>query len=211
MRCVHCQSELDPNEAFCGNCGQPVPTASSAAPQSRSSHNWVYVAALVIIGVAITTVYFKGYIPASLVEKLGLKPNPTAQPTVTAQTGKQPTVIAPSPGGSPKAKATPRTRTSAPSPRVRVSPTPVVPPPFDPKTSSGMPPIMPRTQVRAVIQDPDGFTNVRAGPGLSYPIRAQILAGEIFTTTVSNNAWWQVTTKNGVVGYMHRSHIHLIE
>jgi uncharacterized protein YgiM (DUF1202 family) len=36
------------------------------------------------------------------------------------------------------------------------------------------------SEVRAVINDPDGYTNVRSGQGASYGIIARINEGEVF-------------------------------
>jgi hypothetical protein len=65
-------------------------------------------------------------------------------------------------------------------------------------------------EVRAVVSDPDGFTNLRAGPGTSFEIRTRVREGEVFTTTISPGEWWPVTTKDGVAGYIHRSRIRVL-
>jgi uncharacterized protein YgiM (DUF1202 family) len=66
-------------------------------------------------------------------------------------------------------------------------------------------------QVRAVISDPDGFTNVRSGPGPSFGVVARIVDGEPFTARVSPGDWWPVTTRQGVAGYMHRSRVRVVQ
>jgi hypothetical protein len=65
----------------------------------------------------------------------------------------------------------------------------------------------PNYDIRAVIQDPDGFTNVRSGPSLNDDVVARVYLGEIFETFRQDGSWWQVRTKDGVVGFMHVSRI----
>ncbi len=62
----------------------------------------------------------------------------------------------------------------------------------------------------ALINDPDGYTNIRSGQGTTYDIVGIVKEGEEFyVQTSSNNEWWKVTTKNGIAGYMHKSRIRL--
>lgn len=62
----------------------------------------------------------------------------------------------------------------------------------------------------AHIQDPDGFTNIRSGQGTSFEIVGVVREGEEFYVLASGNTdWWKVTTKSGVIGYMHKSRIRL--
>ena len=63
----------------------------------------------------------------------------------------------------------------------------------------------------AVIDDPDGFTNVRSGPSASFPIVARVNRGDVFTTYPQVGDWWQVRTADSRVGYMARSRIRVIE
>jgi hypothetical protein len=65
-------------------------------------------------------------------------------------------------------------------------------------------------EVRAVVSDPDGYTNLRTGPGTSFDVRTRVREGEVFTTTISPGEWWPVTTQNGVTGYIHRSRIRVL-
>jgi hypothetical protein len=63
----------------------------------------------------------------------------------------------------------------------------------------------------AVIDDPDGYTNVRSGPADTFPVIGRINRGEIFTTYVQTSQWWQVRTADSRVGFMERSRIRLVE
>ena len=63
----------------------------------------------------------------------------------------------------------------------------------------------------AVIDDPDGYTNVRSGPAETFPVIGRVNEGEIFTTYPQTNAWWQVRTADSRVGFMERSRIRLVE
>lgn len=59
----------------------------------------------------------------------------------------------------------------------------------------------------ALINDPDGYTNVRSGRGTSYNILGVVYEGEVFYVLDDNNDWYQIKTKNGIIGYMHKSRI----
>jgi hypothetical protein len=63
----------------------------------------------------------------------------------------------------------------------------------------------------AVIDDPDGYTNVRSGPSASFPIVARVDQGEVFTTYSQPGEWWQVRTADSRVGFMARSRIRVID
>lgn len=62
-------------------------------------------------------------------------------------------------------------------------------------------------EVQAVINDPDGYTNVQSDPGTQYSTVARIVEGEIFYAIPQQNDWWPVRTKDNELGYMHRSRI----
>lgn len=64
-----------------------------------------------------------------------------------------------------------------------------------------------RFALEAVIEDPDGYTNLRSRPSTDAPIVARVDAGEMFTTFRQPGLWWQVRTADGTIGYMHRSRI----
>lgn len=62
----------------------------------------------------------------------------------------------------------------------------------------------------AFINDPDGYTNIRSSQGKNYSILGIIRTGEEFYTRVNySEDWWQVKTKNGIIGYVHKSRIQL--
>ncbi len=102
--------------------------------------------------------------------------------------------------------------------RERPVPAPVPPPPAAPERgpaptsppATAPAPVEPGS-ARAVINDPDGFTNVRSGPGAAFGVVTRIVEGEPFTTRVSPGDWWPVTTRQGVAGYVHRSRVRLVE
>lgn len=61
----------------------------------------------------------------------------------------------------------------------------------------------------AIINDPDGYTNVRAQPSGKSKVIARLYDNEPFYTYQQNGDWWQVKTKSGIEGYMHKSRITL--
>lgn len=61
----------------------------------------------------------------------------------------------------------------------------------------------------AVIDDPNGYTNVFGGPSPVAPIVARVSAGESFATYDQGGDWWRVRTAGGLIGYMPRSRIRL--
>jgi hypothetical protein len=62
---------------------------------------------------------------------------------------------------------------------------------------------------QAVIDDPDGYTNVRSGRSTSSVIVAVVRAGEVFSTSRQAGTWWRVRTASGQLGFMHASRIRL--
>jgi len=64
-------------------------------------------------------------------------------------------------------------------------------------------------EVRATVVDPDGWTNLRAGPSASSAIVARVNEGEVFWTRPRDGLWWRVRTASGVEGYVHRSRVRL--
>ena len=63
----------------------------------------------------------------------------------------------------------------------------------------------------AVIDDPDGFTNIRAGQGTQTRIVGKILEGEKFLTYKQPGQWWRVRKADGTTGFMFRKYIRLVE
>lgn len=63
----------------------------------------------------------------------------------------------------------------------------------------------------AVINDPDGFVNVRSGKGADTPIVEKITKNEVFKYSPNfYSPWWRVIAKKGkksVEGYVHKSRI----
>lgn len=82
-----------------------------------------------------------------------------------------------------------------------------VTPPAETATPAAAPALFDRP---ARINDPDGWTNVRAGGGAGFDVIARVYAGEAFYTHGQPGDWWQVRTAGGVVGFMHRSRIVLL-
>jgi len=62
----------------------------------------------------------------------------------------------------------------------------------------------------AIIEDPDGYTNVRSRRSASSDIVARVYEGERFYTYIQNRNWWQIKTRDGKVGYMHVSRIKIV-
>ena len=65
--------------------------------------------------------------------------------------------------------------------------------------------------LRAEIDDPDGYTNVRSLPSANGQILDKVSAGEIFYTHYQTENWWHVKTPRNKVGYIHSSRIKLLE
>jgi len=63
----------------------------------------------------------------------------------------------------------------------------------------------------AIIDDPDGYTNVRNGMSTNAKIIDRLNKGENFEVfPSSSNNWWIVYTKSNVTGYVHKSRIRII-
>lgn len=62
----------------------------------------------------------------------------------------------------------------------------------------------------AVIEDPDGFTNVRAQANGRSAIVARVEAGTVFQTHVQSGDWWRVKV-NGRTGFMHQSRVVMLQ
>jgi len=61
---------------------------------------------------------------------------------------------------------------------------------------------------RGVINDPDGFSNLRAKPGTDSAIVAKIPSGQVFDFKGDEQSqWWKVTLGSGKTGYLHSSRI----
>lgn len=72
------------------------------------------------------------------------------------------------------------------------------------------PKIVDQFTLRATVDDPDGYTNVRSQKNAKSQIIARVSTGEQFTTYRQDGSWWQIKTANGVVGYIHTSRLRLL-
>ena len=63
----------------------------------------------------------------------------------------------------------------------------------------------------AIIEDPDGFTNIRSGQSTQSAIVGKILEGEKFLTYKQSGPWWRVRKADGTTGFMFRKYIRLVE
>ena len=64
----------------------------------------------------------------------------------------------------------------------------------------------------AVINDPDGYTNVRNGMSTDAKIIDRLFEGEhyeVFPST--DNNWWVVYTQSNVKGFVHKSRVRIID
>src|SRR5689334_24048275 len=65
-------------------------------------------------------------------------------------------------------------------------------------------------QTRGVIEDPDGFVNVRADKSAESAVIAKVKVGEPFTFEREDDAdWCKVTLRSGKTGWMHYTRIRL--
>lgn len=63
----------------------------------------------------------------------------------------------------------------------------------------------------AMIDDPDGFTNIRSGASTQAAIVGKVLEGETFLTYKQPGPWWRVRKADGTTGFMFRKYIRLVE
>ena len=69
-----------------------------------------------------------------------------------------------------------------------------------------------RAEWRGVINDPDGFTNVRAKESTDAPIVGKIVAGKVFefdSTTSGFSTWVKVSLPGGKSGWVHASRVRM--
>lgn len=59
----------------------------------------------------------------------------------------------------------------------------------------------------AVINDPDGYTNIRKQPDSNSDIVGRVTVNQPFTVLSTDGNWWQVRAQDGTLGYMHKSRI----
>jgi len=65
--------------------------------------------------------------------------------------------------------------------------------------------------VEAVIEDIDGYTNIRAQPNGQSAVIGRVKMGESFQTHPQNSEWWKVKMIDGSTGFIHRSRIVLLQ
>lgn len=104
---------------------------------------------------------------------------------------------------------------SRPAQDGQVPAVPTVPAPGKPDAEQPLPSHpSPRPQdifrLKAVIDDPDGFTVLRSQKSASSQVVAKVDQGEPFYTYTQDGNWWQVMTSDGKVGYMHVSRIKIV-
>ncbi len=75
-----------------------------------------------------------------------------------------------------------------------------------PATATGAP-----FNVTAVINDPDGYVNVRSSGSAQSRIVAKVRLDEPIRTHPQTGAWWLVRTRDGTQGYIHASRIRMVE
>ncbi|RMG69648.1 MAG: SH3 domain-containing protein [Bacteroidetes bacterium] len=63
---------------------------------------------------------------------------------------------------------------------------------------------------QGVINDPDGYTNMRIGPGSRHAVVQKVLEGETFEILDQSSDWWKIRVKSGKMGFMHKSRIRQI-
>jgi len=64
--------------------------------------------------------------------------------------------------------------------------------------------------MKAVIHDPDGYTNIRQAPNVESPIVARVVNAEVFLVIGSSGNWYLVQKAHGETGYMHKSRVAII-
>lgn len=62
-----------------------------------------------------------------------------------------------------------------------------------------------RFELHAVINDKDGWSNVRSGPSSNDAIVTRVVEGETFRTYEQQGDWWEVKLADGRTGYMYRT------
>ena len=81
----------------------------------------------------------------------------------------------------------------------------------DPTSEAATTPPVEAFTLAAVIDDPDGFTNIRSGRSTKAAIVGKVLEGEKFLTYKQSGQWWRVRKADGTTGYMFRRYIRIVE
>ncbi|MCL1942121.1 MAG: SH3 domain-containing protein [Candidatus Azobacteroides sp.] len=67
---------------------------------------------------------------------------------------------------------------------------------------------LPDNTLHGIINDPDGYVNIREGKSISSKVTGKIVDKEEFLYWENKNSdWWKVMTHNLVEGYVHKSRI----
>lgn len=72
-------------------------------------------------------------------------------------------------------------------------------------------PEFPKEGRPAVIDDPDGYTNVRSRPDKTSKIVDTVKKGERFMVLDKEDDWYEVETPGGEIGYMHASRVKFVK
>lgn len=59
----------------------------------------------------------------------------------------------------------------------------------------------------AIIQDPDGYSNLRESANSSSKIIQKVKSGSEIDILNKDGDWWKISTEDGTVGYVHKSRI----
>src|SRR5262245_25143070 len=62
----------------------------------------------------------------------------------------------------------------------------------------------------AIVEDPDGFVNVRSGPGTSFSIIGRVNSGETVHLRELKGTWWVIDAPIGG-GFIHQSRLRLVQ
>ncbi len=62
-----------------------------------------------------------------------------------------------------------------------------------------------------IINDPDGYTNLRKGRGVNHPVIKKIVEGEKFAIKRKEKEWWLVVLADSTEGWIHKSRVKIIK
>lgn len=101
-------------------------------------------------------------------------------------------------GGTPPSPP-PASQGAAPSP---TAPPRITTPRLDAASAVRVTPAL-----RAILQDPDGFSNLRAAPGTRSAIITRLPQGQSLERLREEDGWWLVRTPEGQTGWVHGSRL----
>ena len=113
---------------------------------------------------------------------IGLWPTPAASPDRT---------VTPMPPSDPTVAPQPKTKSELPAPSTVKQGTVV-------------------SLRTAIVEDPDGFVNVRSGPGTSFSIIGRVNSGETVHLRELKGTWWVIDAPIGG-GFIHQSRLRLVQ